>query len=561
MSGRFFHPQISRLIYDSLVAPSDFVRRAEHIAHAFLAMLDQGEPAGAFLRWLGSTKIGKSRSRGTLMLDEVMRVAILRALWPRFELRGPTEQVAPLMGAWHRAALMAGIDMERAGVKSRVETWWREADEASHLWPILFQMVWDVAAREERPYLLMRGRTWLADHVQAPLWPWIFHRLFALAHDDGPFQDLGYRWLEAHPDHLGWPSVWGLLFDEHARCGFPEPDRQRLIQFALVAIPVQPEGKPDLAVWDRARRLGAPLSDLLAAVLRKLTVVRSPHEIDQGVDFLLRSIPEGQVVANLTPILQNSPDGGAWNYIWRSLVERRPKERDLLPIGRDRLAGRESQPEWPYVWQKLIDHGFEHATLLPIGRDRLAGRESQPEWSHVWRKLIDQDFEHATLLPIGRHWLAGRESQPEWSHVWQKLIDHGFEHATLLPIGRHWLAGRESQPEWAHVWQKLIDHGFEHATLLPIGRHWLAGSESQPEWNYIWQKLIDQDFEHATLLPIGQHWLAGRESLPEWPHVWRKLVDVGYDREKLVVIGRDWLSQHRGQVGSHRVATYRMIAH
>jgi len=547
MAGRFFHPQISRVIYDILVPPSDIMRRAEDIAHGFEAMLDQGEPADAFLDWLGSTKAGKSRARGALMLEEPMRVAILRALWPRFEARGPTEQMVPRLRRWHQAMLSAGIDLDAAGIKSRVAAWWRETDDHSEPWSLLFQMVWDAATVEERAHLAVRAQAWLAEHFEARSWQWIFKRVRQSMQGDSAIRELGYRWLEAHPSQVGWPTVWGELFDDCQERGVPEPDREQLVRLALAAIPVQPEGEPELAIWDRTGSLGGPRPELLHAVLHKLTTVRSPHKVERGVDLLLRYIADGQVVSSLSPALHNSVGGPAWNYVWRTLLQRRPRERDLLPLGRDWLAGREAQPDWAFVWQKLIDHDFERETLLPIGRAWLDGRETQPEWTHVWEKLIDHDFECETLLPIGRAWLIGRETQPEWAFVWEKLIDQDFERETLLPIGRAWLIGRETQPDWAFVWQKLIDQDFERETLLPIGRAWLDGRDTQPEWAFVWQKLIDQDFERETLLPIGRAWLDGRETQPDWAFVWEKLIDHDFEREALLPIGRDWLIGREAQ--------------
>ncbi|MGH7944995.1 MAG: hypothetical protein ACREF9_08310 [Opitutaceae bacterium] len=47
LAGRFFHPQISRLIYDALVPREESVHRAEDIARGFDAMLEEGEAADA----------------------------------------------------------------------------------------------------------------------------------------------------------------------------------------------------------------------------------------------------------------------------------------------------------------------------------------------------------------------------------------------------------------------------------------------------------------------------------------------------------------------------------
>ena len=119
LAGRFFHPQISRLIYDALVPREETTRRAEDIALGFDAMLEEGEPADAFLGWLGSGKIGKKRTRGAMLLDEPMRVEILRALWHScFLRRGTTLDVTPRLARWHQAALGAEINLRASGIET-----------------------------------------------------------------------------------------------------------------------------------------------------------------------------------------------------------------------------------------------------------------------------------------------------------------------------------------------------------------------------------------------------------------------------------------------------------
>jgi hypothetical protein len=551
LSGRFFHPQISRLIYDVLVPQGESVRRAEDIAHGFDAMLEEGEPADAFLSWLGSRKIGKSRARGALMLDEAIRVEILKALWPCFRRRGAVQEIIPKLFHWQQACLGAGIDMHATGIKIRIESWWRQLDEEALGWGLLFQMVWDMASQEERSVLVDRGRKWLGTHPVAGAWPWINNRLLGFSPADATLRGQALGWLNCYPAHQYCARVWLDLFETIESSHQQDLERKELLRLALQAIPLQPETAADIPMWANTATLNPPIAPFVDAIARKLMRVRSPYKREKGVEFLLHLVEPNDLVANLSPALRDTMNGFGWPFIWGDIAQIRPQEAGWLSLGRDWLTGRENQPEWNYIWQKLIDQNFEPATLLPLGRDWLTGRENQPEWSHVWQKLIDHHFEPATLLLLGRDWLTGRENQSEWAFVWQKLIDQNFEPATLLPLGRDWLTGRENQPEWAFVWQKLIDHNFEPVTLLPRGRNWLTGRENQPEWAFVWQKLIDHHFESATLLPLGRDWLTGRENLSEWAFVWRKLIDHHFEPATLLPLGRDWLTGRENQPGSH----------
>ncbi|WP_316225780.1 hypothetical protein [Bradyrhizobium sp. SZCCHNS3052] len=514
LAGRFFHPQISRLIYDALVPRGETVRRAEDISVGFDAMLEEGKPADAFLGWLGSRKIGKGRTRGALMLDETMRVEILKALWPCFRRRGPEHEITPRLFAWQQSALSAEVDLNASGIKARIQSWWHDLGEDAPDWGLLFQMVWDMAAQEERLVLLSRGRGWLGVYLEAGTWPWINRRLIRFSPADAVIRDQALAWLSRNTAHQYCARVWLDLCETTQSSQQPSSEQAALVRLALQAIPAQPESAADIPMWTKTAKLNPPVAEFVDAVARKLTKVRNPYQHEKGVEFLLSLVPATELIANTMPALRSNMENFGWPYLWSNLALRCPREARWLSLGRDWLTGRDNEPEWNFVWQKLIDQNFEHATLLPRGRDWLNGRENEPEWTFVWQKLIDQNFEHATLLPRGRDWLDGRENEPEWAFVWQKLIDQNFERATLLPRGRDWLTGRDDEPEWAFVWQKLVDQNFELATLLPRGRDWLTGRDNEPEWAFVWQKLIDQNFELATLLPRGRNWLIGRESQP-----------------------------------------------
>jgi hypothetical protein len=475
-------------------------------------MLNEGEPADAFLGWLGSGKIGNARTRGALMLDEPMRVEILKSTWASFSSRIYIQDAVPRLFRWLQGALSAGIDLQGLGAKGKIGARWSALDGSELEWSLLFQMVWDMASKTERPSLLPSGRFWLERHMERESWPWVYRRLQVFSPTDRALKLLGLRWLEHNARQPAWPGVWGTLYD--IRENADNNESTGLVRLSLQAIPMLAESDADLAIWDRTAKLDPPITDLLNAIVHKLVTVRSPYKIDRGCEFLLRFIADNEVVKRLSPALADTMQEDAWAFVWRELVDERPQERDLLGLGRDWLKGRDDEPEWTHVWQKLIDQNFERDTLLPRGRDWLKGRDDEPEWTHVWRKLIDQNFERDTLLPRGRDWLKGRDDEPEWTHVWRKLIDQNFERDTLLPRGRDWLKGRDDEPEWAFVWQKLIDQNFERDTLLPRGRDWLKGRDDEPEWAFVWQKLIDQNFERDTLLPRGRDWLKGREGRP-----------------------------------------------
>ena len=449
LTGRFFHPQISRLIYEALALPGENLRLAEDIARGFDAMLEDGEGADAFLNWLGPRKIGKSRTGGGLQLDESMRVEILRALWPIFRRRGATEDALPRLLRWQQAARHAGIDLVATGIKKWVHAWWRDLDESARPWALLFQMVWDAADEADLPALAQTGTHWLDMMSDTTSWPWVYNRLIQFSPGDAALRSLGLRWLADHRAHTSWPGVWGGLFatrDSLDATQTGEP--ATLLRLALEAIPVQPESDADLKVWERTVTLGPPMVEFANAVVRKLVTARSPYKIEKGVDFLLRHIQAGQLLESLSPAMQETMPGCAWAFVWRHFQRKCPSELDLLPLGRDWLRERENRPEWYYVWQQLIDRGFECGTLLPLGRDWLRERADRPEWYYVWQTLIDQRFERKTLLPLGRDWLREREGRPEWAYVWRKLVDKKFERETLLPLGRDWLRERENQAGW-----------------------------------------------------------------------------------------------------------------
>ena len=291
-------------------------------------MLEEGEPADAFLGWLGSNKIGKRRVRGALMLTEVMRrEEILQALWPCFRQRGAAHEIVPRMLRWHQAMLKAGIDLKASGITARLRSWWHDSDEDTPSWGLLFQIVWDSVDEAERPTFIPRGRAWLERRVNDGSWPWVYQRLFIFSHAQEDFRTLGLRWLDCNLTHPYWPSVWGALFAKLENSGQPKREREELLRLALQAIPVQPETNADLAVWERTAKLDPPISEFLAAIVRKLAVVRSPDKVEKGVDFLLRFIASGELVKALSPSFRETMGGLAWSHIWVNLDRSAPKSR------------------------------------------------------------------------------------------------------------------------------------------------------------------------------------------------------------------------------------------
>ena len=239
LTGRFFHPQISRLIYEVLVPRTELIRRAEDIAFGFDSMLDESELADAFLGWLGSGKIGKARTRGALLLDEAMRIEILKAIWPSFASRFDREDSIPRLFRWHQAALTAEIDLRAIGVKSRIDSHWAGMGEDELAWSLFFQMVWDMGTLAERQSLFEKGRQWLEVHMDQGSWTWVYRRLLAFAPSDVAVRAYGLRWLERNLSAPFWPGVWGALYE--TRDNAQTDDQLRLVSLSIHAIPLQPE--------------------------------------------------------------------------------------------------------------------------------------------------------------------------------------------------------------------------------------------------------------------------------------------------------------------------------
>lgn len=529
LAGRFFHPQISRLIYEALVPDRQKARRAQHLARGFEAMLMDGSEAHAFLGWLTSQR-SRPRVRGALALDKELRAEVLRATWPCFSSRA-IEDYWGILARWHKAVLDERLSIP--GLDDQLERWWRAASPEAPSWGPLFQMLWEAFAARERAGLFRAGCEWLSAHQSADAWPHVYAVLLQSAPEDQRLRSLGAFWLEHYPTHQWWPRVWGALRES----GF---EGTQLGSLAATAIPLLPESDADLAIWHGATLLHPRPADLIGMIIGRLAGIEGIHKMGKGIQLMLRIGPPEALVSPL----RSAKEGKAWSLLWRTLADD-PLTRDaVLGVGREWLVGRESQPEWTFVWQKLVEGGLERDSVLPLGRDWLAGREERPEWPHVWRTLIEHSgVDVGALLPVGRRWLDGREDQPAWAFVWECLVGCEFELEMLLPLGRDWLAGREDRQEWAHVWECLVGCKFELAMVLPLGRNWLKGREDRPEWSYVWRWLVDQRVDPERLLPLGRQWLHGREDNPGWPHVWRELWNKGHATESLRRIGDEWLGQ------------------
>jgi len=542
-AGRFFHPSVCKLVYEALVEPSIRSARATDIARGFDAMLSEGEPADAFIGWLGTQKIGRKKSKGAALLDEAMRRAILLALWEgAFAHREPTEPMVGRLSRWHRA-LVDGKIQRPPETKACLRSWWQPLPLEDTRWGHLFEMIWEDASDEDRRIISSTGQKWLGTQCSHPKWPWIFVRLAQYESESSELRALGQSWVGANGAHPWWSYAWIYLAQTAERVAHLE--RSRLAAAALRAIPQQPDIAADLKVWNLAIDLGVDHDDLTQAIVAKLTSATNPYKNKRGIDFMVEEISEQQRAPALVSGLEADWEAPGWAHFWQQLLADGRLSENLLPLGRRWLDGREDRPEWAHVWQVLVARNHELDTLLPLGRRWLDGREDRPEWAHVWRVLVDRDRDHELdeLLPLGRRWLDGREDRPEWSHVWRVLVDRDHNVAALLRWGRSWLEDREDRPEWAHVWQVLVARNHELDTLLPLGRRWLDGREDRPEWAHVWRVLVDRDRDHELdeLLPLGRRWLDGREDRPEWSHVWRVLVDRDHNVAALLRWGRSWL--------------------
>ncbi|HLG16643.1 MAG TPA: hypothetical protein VJH03_19400, partial [Blastocatellia bacterium] len=408
--GRFFHPRIAKIIYEAIIPETEARRRAEDLARAFGAMLDEGEAADDFLSWLG-------RAGTQTLLTPPFKTEILQAMWARFRERGPTKEVVPRLKRWHEFASAADIDLRAMGAARQIREWFESTPEGTESWGLLFQMAWDDADGRQRDALYAQGESWLEGNLKSGPWNWIWQRLWAHRPNRREMAEIGFLWLYDNPAHPGWGRVWQRIFDSGLR-------EQDLLGSALAALPCQPESSADLPIWQKVESLAANKSDFLGAIVRKLSRVRSPYKMDQGLDFIISRVEDISLSDILSPAIADAIAEPCWPYFWQHLIKKVRADR-FLELGREWLAGREDKPEWSYIWRRLVDLGFETKMLLPIGREWLAGREDKPEWAFVWQRLVELGFETEVLLPIGREWLAGREDKPEWAFVWQRLVELG----------------------------------------------------------------------------------------------------------------------------------------
>ena len=312
------------------------------------------------------------------MLDEAMRIEILKALWPYFLRRGAVPDVIPRLLRWHQATLGAGIMLGASGIKARIRSWWRKSDEDEPGWGLVWGSFFAPLDSPDQPQKEREALLRLA-----------------------------LKAIPVQPECEADLPVW----ERAAKLDPPIVDFLNAVirKLATVRSPYKLEKGVDLLL-----RFVAPgeLVIRLSTALQETMAGRAwPHIWE---DFLIKRPDEQGLLALGRDWLTDRENQPEWSYVWRKLIDQDFERDALLPRGRNWLSDRENQPEWAFVWQKLIDQNFEHDTLLPRGRDWLTGRENQSEWAFVLRKLIDQNFERDTLLPRGRGWLEGREDQPGW---------------------------------------------------------------------------------------------------------------------------------------------------
>jgi hypothetical protein len=272
--GRFFHPRVARIIYDAIVPEGEIRRRAEDLACGFGKMLDTLDAAGAFLTWLEAP-------RTQSLVGPLLRKETLAAIWSAFRDHELSESVVPLLKRWHEMLRLAETSLADIGASGRVADWLERTPEDAPSWGLLFQIVWDETDKNQRAVLCTQGQTWLTCHLEFGSWNWIWQRMWAYRPNTRDMLDLGFVWLYDNPTHPGWGRVWQCIYDSGCR----EPD---LLTSALEALPLQPESPADLPIWQKIEKLQPNREAFIAGITRKLSRVRNPYKMNQGIDFLLK---------------------------------------------------------------------------------------------------------------------------------------------------------------------------------------------------------------------------------------------------------------------------------
>jgi hypothetical protein len=326
--GRFFHPQIAKILYDAIVPQTEVRRRAEDLARAFSAMLDNGEAADTFLEWLSVPA----------SLSASLKKELLFAMWNAFRERGPVEHIAPRLKRWHDMARSALLNFNELGVAPCVWGWLETTPEDAQHWGLLFQVMWDEADEAQRCLLYLRAEEWLPRYFDRGSWNYVWQRLWMYRSMSRELVDLGFLWLYDNPTHPGWGRVWQCMFDSGVR----EPD---LLRTALDALPRQPDSPADLPIWEKIEALHPEEGDFLGAIIRKLACILSPHKMDLGVEFILSRIDVYSFsFSKLEPSIRDSIADPGWGVLWQALVKKPSRAPFILELGRDWLVGPRRNP-------------------------------------------------------------------------------------------------------------------------------------------------------------------------------------------------------------------------
>lgn len=567
--GHFFHPRISRVIYNSLVEQGEVWKRARHLALGFDAMQGEEDAASGFLGWLGSSTTQPEMS------TELKR-RVVRELWPIVGSPKAEARATRLLLRWHEIAVALGVSLESLGVEAVIRRELTGMSTADPRTGVYLEILWDEGDARTWSGLLSIGLAVLRECPGHEDWAGLWQRLWTQYRMLPELVSIGTDWLLTYPSSPGWPRVWERMVDSGVR-------KPELLAAGLAAVPEQQAFRDDLSLSERFALFGVEPATIASNLVRQLAKVRSSGKMKRGVGFLVRQCGASAASEVLEPALRACVEEESWPYlwvelsrgvlgghvharvgldwlkgredrpcwglVWRRLVEMKCDRDEVLSQGRAWLIGREDNAGWARTWEVLVDEEFDVATVLPMGRDWLSGREDRLEWSFVWRYLIRAKCDVERMLSVGREWLSDREQRPDWALVWRQLVDVGYDTNGLIPVGMEWLDGRENRPEWAHVWACLVEVGAEHGRLLAAGWQWLKGREGMAEWSHVWRKLLKAGYEVTRLLPIGRDWLIGREDTSAWSHVWELLAENGFDRERVLDMGLKWLVGRKDRVG------------
>jgi hypothetical protein len=568
----WFHSALAAAIYEELFPGDAIETRAIHLDRVFATIIDDPDATRNFLEFLGKTKSPR-------LPEELAREA-LRKIGRRLVDREPPNLRISALSVWQGASVARNVPVKHILNAERLRSWMSSPALDARGWALLFQLLWDRLAPDQRAPFTTPAMEWLSRHEDFQEWSFVWRLLWKADVFKAELTSLARSWLDSHAMTRGWPFVFQDLFDTGIRAPW-------LRDAAIRGLTETPFTSADRYLWMKARSLGVADADFLPVLTRRLCRSQIPLLTSEGVRLIgalaasvgstgvLLALEEGQeepgwpyvfqeIISikvlsgeELLPLglawLPGREDRAEWNYVFQRLLEFAPDNAALRQIGRSWLVGREDRAAWNYIWQRLREIAPDDLELRNSGCAWLVGREDHPAWAFIWQQAVDLPPHDSALQVRGRNWLTGREARPEWTHVWRMLVDLTPADADLRRIGREWLGGRDERPEWTHVWQMLVDLTPADADLRRIGREWLGGRDERPEWNYVWKRLLDLAPSDRELVDLGREWLIGREDRPEWNYVWQRLWRIMPMDRRLKEQGERWLERHPDHPGAFHV--------